>query len=169
MSPNKKNKCKHLAHLLVKTKRSLIDTYSITASLTNDLVGQKYMAPAEKEPPQSTPKKRGRKRKADTPVKEPTPPEALKTIQEVADLTDIDEQEAKKGLIDTNTGEILYLIERIVKYEPRYGYLVRWQGYPPSADSWQHEKDMPPGFTKEMKAARKRYQESQTVSPFSFQ
>jgi hypothetical protein len=78
----------------------------------------------------------------------------------VANDTDVDDAVAAEGFIDESTGEKLYLIERIIKFEPVHGYFVHWQGYPKSERSWQKEKDMPPGFAREMKAARDRYQES---------
>lgn len=172
-----KNKCEHLVNVLVNTKRSLIDSYYITANLSQDLVGFKYLGPASSSSP--PPKKRRRataspvkasKQKINnsSEAKEEKPATPVKTIQEVANETDIDDSEAAKGFIDKNTGEKVYLIERIIKYEPGLGYLVHWQGYPKSERSWQNEKDMPAGFAKEMKAARKRYQESLTASPFSF-
>jgi hypothetical protein len=50
-----------------------------------------------------------------------------------------------------------YVIEKILSYDPKKGYLVKWKEFPDSANSWQLSKDMPPSFRKQMEVARKRY------------
>ena len=141
----------NLSLLLANPNKQLLDRFTIVSALNLDLakVGFKMRRPRE-ESSSNTPRKRQRTLRKSIP----------KTIQEVANDTDVDDAVAAEGFVDETTGEKLFLIERIIKYEPVHGYFVHWQGYPKSERSWQKEKDMPPGFTREMKRARERYQES---------
>jgi hypothetical protein len=150
--------------LLLKSGRpGLIDRYSIVAALNRDLSKVKFnlpsRVPVDRKRPR-TPVKPRMKKVSSSADNKPKPVTPKKTIQEVAEDTDIDDEVAAQGFIDESTGEQVYLIEKIIKYEPGYGYFVHWQGYPKSDRSWQLERDMPPGFAKEMKRARDRYKES---------
>jgi hypothetical protein len=150
----------------------LNDTTSITApkpatditvttreNLPSDFGADKASGHSQEEPAQRSPKKRIQKRISDTsPNNEKfQSSENSMTIQELAQVTDIDDDEARKGFIDDRTGEKVYLIDWVVKYEPSNGYLVHWKGFRSSDRTWVSEKDMPPGFAKEMKKARERY------------
>ena len=42
--------------------------------------------------------------------------------------------------------ENYFEIEKVVAYEPRRGYLVKWLGFPDEDNSWQKPSDMPPAF-----------------------
>ena len=53
-----------------------------------------------------------------------------------------------------------FIIERVIKYDPALGYLVKWSGYPDDANSWQRPSDMPSAFRREMKRARDRFKQS---------
>ena len=150
--------------LLLKSGRpGLVDRYSIVAALNRDLSKVKFTLPnrvpvVDRKRPR-TPTKPRKKEPASAASKAKVA-SATKTIQEVAEETDIDDEVAAQGFIDESTGEKVYLIEKIIKYEPGHGYFVHWQGYPKSERSWQLERDMPPGFAKEMKRARDRYKEA---------
>ena len=42
----------------------------------------------------------------------------------------------------------------MLEYEPVKGFLVSWEGYPSSSNSWQRECDMPPSFMDCMNALK---------------
>ena len=48
-----------------------------------------------------------------------------------------------------------YVIEKILDYNPERSYLVQWQGYPSSYNSWQRSSDTPSAFRNEMARIRK--------------
>ena len=58
-------------------------------------------------------------------------------------LMDTSESEAPENMV-TEDGELLYNVEAIVgraKSGKGYKYLVKWQGYPDSQNTWQHASD----------------------------
>ncbi len=79
------------------------------------------------------------------------------SLKELDEASEISETEAQKGFVDEATGDTYYIIDRIIEYHPQKGYLVHWQGYKKKDRTWQKADEMPEGFTREMKDARKRY------------
>ena len=54
------------------------------------------------------------------------------------------EQEATASPIQYQLdGETYYLIENVIAFHPRKGYLVDWKGYGKESRSWQRARDMP--------------------------
>ncbi len=113
------------------------------------VVEEKRASPLQNE----TKKKKQRLSKGTGDLKAP------RTIQDIGDAIEIEDNEAKRGFIDARTGEQLFLIEKIIRYEPPGRYLVHWQGYPKSERSWQEERDMPIGFAEDMALAKKKYEQ----------
>ena len=154
---------------------NLVDKFSICASLTDDLYLRELVVPMEVSSSSSSETellKRKRRKKAypeDIPV--PQAPvrssssssqanRKSRTLAELAQDSEIDEMEAKEGFIDERSGETIYLIKRVIKYEPKYGYFVDWEGFDETQRSWQAPKDMPLAFADEMREARLRYRDS---------
>jgi hypothetical protein len=79
-----------------------------------------------------------------------------KSLKELEEGSDVDEEEFKSGFVD-ESGETVYLIEKVLKYDPNLGYFVHWQGFPKSDRTWQRPEDMPDAFTRAMKKARDKY------------
>ena len=164
----------NLMTFLKTTPRELIEEYSIVAHLNLDLRGFKYSAPASAvdegkrgsvgrvSPRLSSPRKgtastsveRQEKQKRSLRERSPSSPSTPSV-------------DVREGKIDKKTGERLYYIEKIIKYEPGRGYYVHWKGYTKADRTWQDEKDMPKCWAKKMKASRERYKESLNVSTFS--
>ena len=82
---------------------------------------------------------------------------SIKELEELS-ASDIDEETAKEGFIDED-GEVTYIIDKIIKYEPKRGYYVKWKGYGDGDNTWQSPDSMPVDMREEMKAARDRYSE----------
>jgi hypothetical protein len=53
-----------------------------------------------------------------------------------------------------------FQVAKVLQYDPSKGYLVSWDGYDSSHDSWQKPSDMPSGCRHAMSKARQRYQRS---------
>ena len=140
----KKSDCEKLMAFLEETPKDLIDAYSITQKLNEDLVGLKYLAPKR-----STPKSSSSPSEGDSAPSSPS--------------SDVD---LREGVVDKKTGERKYYIEKIIKYEPGRGYFVHWKGFTKADRTWQLEKDMPECWAKKMKSARERYRKSLEAHPF---
>jgi hypothetical protein len=52
-----------------------------------------------------------------------------------------------------------YVIEQVLRYDPRRGYFVKWKGYHESENSWQLPQDMPSGVVGEMGEVRQQYED----------
>ena len=159
--------------LLTSGVKSLVDSRSICDALSQALHGAKYeievseSSSSESEPEvvdRNTKRKRGASSSSSSPPKQPTrrisDSSPAMTVRELEGQSDIEDAAAHEGFIDETSGEQVYLIEKVVKYEPRNGYFVHWQGYPKSERTWQRPEDMPTAFAKEMKRARDRYNEA---------
>ena len=156
----------HAAPTLMKllSQRKLVDQFSIVATLTEDLAHKAVHVPErrthKKRVFESTSAKRPRitvrRRTSET----SSPNKPIRSLRELEAESSIDESEAKEGFLDEKSGEIIYLIERIIKYEPQRGYLVHWQGYGRADRTWQSPKDMPAIFGPEMKQARERFRDT---------
>jgi hypothetical protein len=164
----KKRDCPNLQHLLEATPSSLVDKSSICAKLSQDLYKLRY-TPEEDDTSSSSSSSADEvvfqpppKKKQQT--KTPSPVKTLKQLQEMSPDSDVEDDVARGGILDEETGQHLYIIEKILKYEPKHGYFVHWQGYPKSERSWQLPQDMPDGLKGEMKKARDRYKEDKERS-----
>jgi hypothetical protein len=81
---------------------------------------------------------------------------SVKELEELS-ASDIDEETAKEGFIDEDGEVTYYIIDKIVKYEPKRGYYVKWEGYGDAHNTWQSPDSMPVVMKEEMRAARDRY------------
>ena len=145
----KKSDCEKLMAFLEETPKDLIDAYSITQKLNEDLVGLIYLAPRRStaKSSSSSPERRPDIKSDSTPS---SPPSRV---------------DLREGIIDKKTGQRRYYIKRIIKYEPGRGYFVHWKGFSEADRTWQLEKDMPECWSKKMKAARERYRKSLLALP----
>ena len=154
----------NLMLLLSSSKKSLIDKFSVCATLTDDLYNVQYTVKRRKSGELETKRKRKNEEEAvqlsDTHIPSSSSKRSALTLKELEKESDIDDADALRGFIDEKSGEHVYLIEKVIKYEPKYGYFVHWQGYSKSERSWQLPDDMPAAFAKEMSKARKKYKES---------
>ena len=157
--PQMSNPTPNLIRLLSSSDKSLIDKFSICAALTQDLYKVKYQVPQRER---KAAKKRHvpDTRDAGIPSSSSSSKRPARTLKDLQDESDVDDGTALEGFLDEKSGEKVYLIEKVIKYEPKYGYFVHWQGYPKSERSWQLPDDMPPAFAKEMAQARNQYRES---------
>lgn len=151
------NKAPELTHFLKHADRNLIDKFNICGMLSRDLFGESYTidVPVAKTS-SSTQKRKRQSRRRSSPVK---------TLQDIEGESDVEDAVAAEGFIDQKSGQKVYIIDRVVKYEPHHGYYVHWQGYPKSERTWQLPEDMPAGLAKEMKRARERYRDSRQSLP----
>lgn len=158
--------CPNLTTLLSASRPSLINNFTISAVLSQDLYKAQYVArpvfessseSSEDEPPRKSGKRKSRASSSSKDAPSTTSP--IKTLNQLRDESDIDDESARQGILDDETGQQLFIIERVIKYEPKFGYYVHWQGYPKSERSWQRTEDMPQGMKEEMRKARERYRE----------
>lgn len=54
-------------------------------------------------------------------------------------------------------GNEYFEIEKILRYDPRQGYFVKWLNYSDEHNSWQRASDMPPSFRRQMASARSQF------------
>lgn len=59
-----------------------------------------------------------------------------------------------------NSAEPVYIIDKVIRYEPSKGYLVKWSGFGDKYNSWQKPRDMPVALHPDMKAVKKVYDAS---------
>lgn len=157
----------NLMLLLSNGKKSLIDKFSVCAQLTQDLYNAQYQVNLGG-------RNRGLKRRrklqprqiedTDIPSSSSSSKRSSLTLKELENESDVDDNDALEGFLDEHSGEKVYLIDKVIKYDPKYGYFVHWQGYPKSERSWQLPEDMPSAFAKEMALARSRYRESRKTA-----
>jgi len=171
----------NLINLLTRTPQ-LIDKFAICRALTQDLQFYKYTAPenpeisissGDEEPPKqpkskpsssrpstssstAPPLSQKSKRKRGSSAESSTRVSPRKTLKELENESDIDEEMAQAGFAD-ESGETVYLIEKVIRYDPKMGYFVHWQGFGKKDRTWQAPEDMPEAFTREMKRAREKY------------
>ncbi len=59
-----------------------------------------------------------------------------------------------------NSAEPVYIIDKVICYEPSKGYLVKWCGFGDKSNSWQKPRDMPVALHPDMKALKEVYDAS---------
>ena len=156
------NEAPHLMSLLTKSK-GLISEFSICANLTTDLFNAEYQV-VDKESSSSDNEVEEMSLSSSDDSSLRTPKRArqsvgARTLKDLGHVSEVSDTEVQEGFLDEKSGEKVYLISKVIKYEPRHGYFVHWQGFPKSERSWQAPGDMPAGFAKEMAHARQRYRE----------
>ena len=94
----------------------------------------------------------------DTPVVTPGDdlPPSLQGLMESKSL-------AHQAVHVASSGEELYLIEKVLEFHPRRGYLCHWLGFPESDRTWQRSRDMPLQCADEMRRVRNAYYELHPV------
>lgn len=72
--------------------------------------------------------------------------------------SELSDEDLADGLVDAD-GERVWIIEKVLQYDPNKGYYVHWKGCREDERSWQRREDMPAGCSEEMKAVRQKYKD----------
>ena len=68
--------------------------------------------------------------------------------------------EYRDGLLEKRGRRpIVHIAQKIIKYHPKWMYLIHWKGWPKTARTWERPMILPKGqgFEKQMDKARKAY------------
>lgn len=130
----------------------LADRYAITAILSRDLYGVKYYPNNPHITTPVGPKKRTSRNRT----------RERKTLEDLV-MGNVTSADYRMGF-DDGVGNIVYVIERIIRYDPDQGFLVHWKNCPKSQRSYVSLEGIPESCNGLVESAVRRYEKRRRKS-----